>query len=67
MATERGKKRESRKKRVPRVWVDMLVRRDAIGLCRWWNSTLLHPRATYQEHEIRRSSSNPKFWAVYRV
>jgi len=67
MATERGKKGRAKKKRVPclvRVWDDMLARKDAIRLCRWWNG---HSTATYQEYEIRRSPSNPKFWAIYRV
>jgi hypothetical protein len=53
-----------RKKRVSKVWDDMLTRKDAIRLCKWWNG---HSTATYQEYEIRRSPSNPKFWAVYRV
>ena len=65
----KGRGKMPRKKKDPRfealkVWVDMVSRKDAISLCRWWNG---HSTATYQEYEIRRSPSNPKFWAVYRV
>ena len=51
-------------RKVPKIWDDMLTRKDAIRLCWWWNG---HSTAAHQEYEIRRSPSNPKFWAVYRV
>lgn len=53
-----------KKKTRAKVWVDMVTRRDAIHLCKWWNG---RSKATYEEYEIRRSPSNSKFWAVYKV
>jgi hypothetical protein len=52
------------KKKVAKVWVDMVTRKDAVRLCKWWNG---RSTAAYQEYEIRRSPSNPKFWAVYKL
>jgi hypothetical protein len=52
------------KKKKARVWVDMVTRKDALHLCKWWNS---NSTTKYQECEIRHSPSNPKFWAVFKV
>lgn len=52
------------KKTKSKVWVDMVTRKDAIHLCKWWNS---RSKTIYEEYEIRRSPSNSKFWAVYKV
>ena len=52
------------RKKAAKVWVDMVTRKDAVHLCKWWNG---QSTASYQEYEIRRSPSNPKFWAVYKV
>jgi hypothetical protein len=53
-----------KKKRRPTVWHDMLAKRDAVSLLKWWNA---NSKAPYQEFEIRRSPSNAKFWALYRL
>jgi hypothetical protein len=52
------------KKKIAKVWTDMVTKKDAVLLCKWWNA---HSPAKYQEYEIRRSPTNPRFWAVYKV
>lgn len=55
---------KNRRRPTPIVWSDMLTKRDAVTLCKWWNA---NSKASYQEFEIRRSPSNAKFWALYRL
>ena len=55
---------KNRRRPTPIVWSDMLTKRDAVTLCKWWNA---NSKASYQEFEIRRSPSNAKYWALYRL
>jgi hypothetical protein len=43
-----------------RIWIDMVTRKDARLLCRWWNGH------TCGRFSIRRSETNRRFWAVVK-
>ena len=43
------------------LWFDVVTKRDARALARWWNGH------TIGWFEIRRSETNPRFWSVVRT
>lgn len=46
---------------MPAPFFDMVTRRDARLLARWWGA-----RPGPWQYSIRRSPSNARYWAVYR-
>jgi hypothetical protein len=43
------------------IWFDLITYKDSKALKRWWYAHTIH------DYDIRRSPSNSRYWALYRI
>jgi hypothetical protein len=49
--------------RLMKVWFDILTKKDARELKKWWNA---NSKKNFEEYTIERSPTNRKYWALIR-